>query len=213
MWNGRTDAVQSNVDIVVSGNRITSVEPHRDALHRGAVRVDASNETVIPGLIEIHTHLNKDYGEALGRAFLAWGITTVRNPATNAFDTWKTGRRSNPARGSGRASSRQVSRSTARASTIRAERRSTTPVSCRWRCSTREVRIRLHQDLRAASGPDAEANHRRGASNGDAGDLARALSGRGDGADGVEHIRGTSRRGYSPKISGCRARIAMWSIC
>ena len=49
--------------------------------------VDASNETVIPGLIEIHTHLSKDYGEALGRAFLAWGITTVRNPATNTYET------------------------------------------------------------------------------------------------------------------------------
>src|SRR6185295_13778107 len=88
-WNGRADALQTNVDIVVSGNRIQSVEPHREALHRvdaGTV-VDASNETVIPGLIEIHTHLNKDYGEALGRAFLAWGVTTVRNPATNAFDT------------------------------------------------------------------------------------------------------------------------------
>src|SRR4029077_5508132 len=79
-WSGRTDAIQNNVDIVVSGNRIRSVEPHRDALHTGIV-VDASNETVIPGLIEIHTHLSKDYGEALGRIFLAWGITTVRNPA------------------------------------------------------------------------------------------------------------------------------------
>ena len=49
--------------------------------------IDASNETVIPGLIEIHTHLSKSYGEALGRAFLAWGITTVRNPATNTFET------------------------------------------------------------------------------------------------------------------------------
>ena len=29
--------------------------------------MDASNETVIPGLIEIHTHLSKEYGEALGR--------------------------------------------------------------------------------------------------------------------------------------------------
>ena len=41
-------------------------------LHAGTV-VDASNETVIPGLIEIHTHLSKDYGEALGRIWLSFG--------------------------------------------------------------------------------------------------------------------------------------------
>src|SRR5206468_2240561 len=88
-WNGRTDALQNNIDIIVDGDRIKSVEPHRDALHTGAV-VDASNQTVIPGLIEIHTHLSKGYGEALGRIFLAWGITTVRNPATNTFETLET---------------------------------------------------------------------------------------------------------------------------
>src|SRR6185295_6806700 len=86
LGNCRTDTLQSNVDIVVEGHRIKSVEPHRDALHAGTV-VDASNETVIPGLIEIHTHLSKDFGAALGRMFLAWGITTVRNPATNAYGT------------------------------------------------------------------------------------------------------------------------------
>src|SRR5206468_846287 len=74
---------------VVEGTRIKSVEPHRDALQTGTV-VDASNQTVIPGLIEIHTHLSKEYGEALGRIFLAWGITTVRNPATNTFETLET---------------------------------------------------------------------------------------------------------------------------
>ena len=41
--------------------------------------------TVLPGLIESHTHLSKAFGEAQGRAWLAFGITTVRNPATNAF--------------------------------------------------------------------------------------------------------------------------------
>ena len=38
-WNGRTDALQTDVDIVVDGHRIRSVEPHRDALpHRRAHR-------------------------------------------------------------------------------------------------------------------------------------------------------------------------------
>ena len=49
----------------IEGNRIRQVEPHRDDLHRGTV-VDASGQTVLPGLIESHTHLSKGYGEALG---------------------------------------------------------------------------------------------------------------------------------------------------
>ena len=179
LWDGRTDALQTNVDIIVDGNRIKSVEPHRDALHRvdaGTV-VDASAETVIPGLIEIHTHLNKDYGEALGRAFLAWGVTTVRNPATNAFDTmenreaFESGARIGPrlfTTGEPMDGSRVY---------YPGASRSTTPGSCRCAAARERLRIRFRQDLRPAAGRDAEAHHRRGASHGDAGDLARALSG------------------------------------
>ena len=35
-WNGRGDTAQTNIDIVVDGSRIKSVEPHDDALHAGA---------------------------------------------------------------------------------------------------------------------------------------------------------------------------------
>jgi hypothetical protein len=34
----------------------------------------------MPGLIDWHTHLQPDFGEAQGRAFLAFGITTVQSP-------------------------------------------------------------------------------------------------------------------------------------
>src|SRR4029077_9399766 len=60
-WDGKSSAPRSDVDIVVDGNRIRSVGPHRSDLHAGTV-IDASNDTVIPGLIEIHSHLNKSYG-------------------------------------------------------------------------------------------------------------------------------------------------------
>ncbi len=78
-------AAETAMDIVIEGPRIVTVAPHRDDLHRGTV-VDAGTSTVLPGLIESHTHLVKSYGEALGRIFLAFGVTTVRNPATNAFE-------------------------------------------------------------------------------------------------------------------------------
>ena len=85
LFDGRNTGAREAVDIVIEGNRIRQVEPHRDDLHRGTV-VDASGQTVLPGLIESHTHLSKGYGEVLGRIWLSFGITTIRNPAANPFE-------------------------------------------------------------------------------------------------------------------------------
>jgi hypothetical protein len=48
--------------------------------------VDASDLTVMPGLTEFHSHLQKDYGAAQGRAWLAFGITTVRSPGNTPYE-------------------------------------------------------------------------------------------------------------------------------
>jgi len=201
LWNGRTDTLQPNVDIVVEGNRIRSVEPHRDALHAGTV-VDASNETVIPGLIEIHTHLSKDFGEALGRIFLAWGVTTVRNPATNTYDT---------------AENREAFESGARIGPrlfttgepfdgsriyypggVSLDDTGQLPLALQHAKEAGFDFVKTYVRL-----PDAmqkriiEEAHRMGMPV-TSHELYPAVA---FGADGVEHIRGTSRRGYSPKIS------------
>ena len=201
-WNGRGDALQTNVDIVVDGNRIKSVEPHKDGQHVGTV-VDAANETVIPGLIEIHTHLSKDFGEALGRIFLAWGITTVRNPATNTFETLEY---------------REAVDSGAR---IGPRLFTTGPPFDGTRIyypggmsvdDTGQLPLALQRAKDADFDfvktyvrlPDlmqkriVEEAHRMGMPV-TSHELYPAVA---FGADGVEHIRGTSRRGYSPKISG-----------
>ncbi|PYO65393.1 MAG: amidohydrolase, partial [Gemmatimonadetes bacterium] len=47
--------VQHNVDILVLGSRIARVAP-RGALPVGARLVDLGNRTVLPGLIDAHTH-------------------------------------------------------------------------------------------------------------------------------------------------------------
>jgi Tol biopolymer transport system component len=82
----KSDAARENVDIVIDGNRIESVEPHRDAAHAGFRVVDAGAHTVMPGLIEYHTHQQKDLGEAHERAALAFGITTVRSPGSTPYE-------------------------------------------------------------------------------------------------------------------------------
>ena len=85
LFDGRSPAVRTDVDVVIRDNRIEQVVDHRADLHQGRF-VDASDGVVMPGLIEMHTHLSKDYGEALGRIWLSYGITSVRNPAANAYD-------------------------------------------------------------------------------------------------------------------------------
>ena len=86
LFDGRRDVLQSDIDLVLEGNRIRSVEAHRPELHVDTV-IDASDRTVMPGLIEMHTHLNKEFGEKLGRIFLSYGVTTVRIPAGSPYDS------------------------------------------------------------------------------------------------------------------------------
>src|ERR1019366_4429183 len=44
------------------------------------------NLTAMPGLIEYHSHLQKDFGEAEDRAWLSFGITTVRSPGNTPYE-------------------------------------------------------------------------------------------------------------------------------
>jgi Tol biopolymer transport system component/imidazolonepropionase-like amidohydrolase len=99
--DGLHAASMANIDVVIEGNRIRSVEPHRAALHTGRF-VDASNETVMPGLIEAHGHYIDTNGSTFGRLLLAYGITTVRSPGTKPSEgieqreAFEAGRRPGP---------------------------------------------------------------------------------------------------------------------
>jgi Tol biopolymer transport system component/imidazolonepropionase-like amidohydrolase len=82
-----TDATQADRDIVVEGNRIVAIVPHDPALHARADRViDGTGLTAIPGLIEHHAHVQKDFGANAHLAWLAYGITTVRDPGNQPYD-------------------------------------------------------------------------------------------------------------------------------
>jgi len=84
--DGKSPTARADMDIVVDGNRIVSVGAHSASLHAGAKVVDASNLTAMPGLIEFHSHLQKDLGEAEDRAWLSFGITTVRSPGNTPYE-------------------------------------------------------------------------------------------------------------------------------
>lgn len=85
--DGKNETVRKDMDIVVVGNRIKSVGLHSAANHTGARVVDATGLTVMPGLIEHHAHLQKDFGSASGKAYLAWGITTMRSPGGSPYES------------------------------------------------------------------------------------------------------------------------------
>jgi Tol biopolymer transport system component/imidazolonepropionase-like amidohydrolase len=200
LWDGTTAGLQHDVDVVVEGNRITSVTPHRGG--HDATVIDASNETVIPGLIEIHTHLSQNFGEALGRAFLSWGITTVRNPATNTFETtefresFESGSRVGPRLittgepfdgtriyypgGTSLGDTGQVPLELQHAKDFGYD--------------FIKTYVRLPDLMQKRIIESAHAMGMPVTSH----ELYPAVA---YGADGVEHIRGTSRRGYSPKVT------------
>jgi Tol biopolymer transport system component len=81
LWTGTSGSVQRNVDIVVKGNRIASVGPARprSAYGAGVQYVDASGQTVIPGLWDAHVHEGMDQpyaGNRRDRLELSLGVTS-----------------------------------------------------------------------------------------------------------------------------------------
>ncbi|WP_248963607.1 amidohydrolase family protein [Sphaerisporangium perillae] len=86
MWDGVSATVARDVDIIVRGQRIAAIEPHRDG--RPGTLVDAGDKFVMPGLIDIHHHREMQgyaYGSRQGPLWLALGITTTRSPGSPAF--------------------------------------------------------------------------------------------------------------------------------
>ena len=92
----------SNQDIVIEGDKIVSVGAASSAQTSGATVIDLPNATVLPGLIDAHTHLtmNPNFGyQTLGishprqaligahnaRLTLEAGFTTVRNVGAEDF--------------------------------------------------------------------------------------------------------------------------------
>jgi Tol biopolymer transport system component/imidazolonepropionase-like amidohydrolase len=89
-WKGEGPEEQKDVDILIAGNRIEQVTPHSShAPEQGLRVVEASSMTVMPGLWENHAHPNSHnsiyFGSRMGRLWLAYGITELRDMADNAY--------------------------------------------------------------------------------------------------------------------------------
>jgi Tol biopolymer transport system component/imidazolonepropionase-like amidohydrolase len=203
LFDGRAAALRTNVDVVIRGHRIEQVVDHRADLHSGRV-IDAAADVVMPGLIEMHAHLGKEFGEALGRIWLSYGITSVRNPAANPYEALEekeaigAGIRRGPrvfwtggpfdglrifysgGVGLGSGGDRQ----------LQLELQKTVELGY----DLIKTYVRLDDRLQRRVIEFAHANGMPVTSH----EIYPAVAA---GADGVEHIRGTSRRGYSPKVT------------
>jgi len=99
LFNGIDPVYQENIDIIINGNRIEALQP-RSAKSPEPI-IDVSAHSVMPGMFEMHAHMGNLH-EPQGRTWLAYGITTVRDPGSNPYlakerqETWDSGRRPGP---------------------------------------------------------------------------------------------------------------------
>ena len=101
LFDGVHADYRRHVDVHVRGGRIAVISPRGVVPPQGKV-IELPNATVIPGLIDVHAHQNSLAGERLGRAWLAYGVTTVREVASDVpealqrAEVWATGRSPGP---------------------------------------------------------------------------------------------------------------------
>ena len=84
LFDGIGTQYRRHVDIHIEDGRITNVVA-RGRLPLPADVVDATQRTVLPGFIDAHAHDVSLIGELAGRAWLAWGVTTVRSVDADAL--------------------------------------------------------------------------------------------------------------------------------
>lgn len=101
LWDGNGDDYRHDIDIVIDNAHIISIKPH-DTHPDDIPVIDAGAHTVLPGLIDHHVHFEPHKGEWIGRALLAFGITTVVEPgglpyeSREHMESWLSGRRPGP---------------------------------------------------------------------------------------------------------------------
>jgi len=101
LFDGESKHYRERVDILVEGNRIKEITDWGQHNFKGRL-IDARDKTLLPGLFEMHAHQSSLSGERLGRIWLAFGITSVREPGAEPYEalerreSWQSGRRNGP---------------------------------------------------------------------------------------------------------------------
>ncbi|MDJ1503122.1 amidohydrolase family protein [Xanthocytophaga agilis] len=200
LFNGLSATYQKNVDIVIEGNRIKEIVPHQTG--RIGKIIDASDKTVIPGLFEMHTHQYAMTGEKQGRLWLSYGITSIREPGADPYDalerkeSWASGARKGPRQffTGGLTDGSRIYYGLATSIHSEAHLELELKRSIRLEYDLIKTYVRMPDLMQQRITTFAHAHGIPVSSH----EIYPAM---GYAVDAVEHIGGTSRRGYSPKIS------------
>lgn len=98
---GVDSSYKSDVDIYIEANRIKKFGSPANR-EPGISVIEASDKVVMPGLFEMHTHQSTGTGERLGKIWLSYGITSVREPGSDPYEAlerkeaWSSGIRPGP---------------------------------------------------------------------------------------------------------------------
>ncbi|HYS46862.1 MAG TPA: amidohydrolase family protein, partial [Rhizomicrobium sp.] len=196
--DGVSRTARADMDIAINGNRIASVGPHV----AGRPAIEAPRLTAMPGLIDFHTHRQSDFGEQQGRAFLAYGITTVRSPGGLPYEAVE----DREASDAGMRVSPRIFNTGHLMEWQRVYYKMGTAISSNAQLAMELERARiLGFDMLKSyvRMPDLQQRHIVAFAHGigipaSSHEIYPAAY---DGIDSVEHTEGTSRRGYSPKMT------------
>ena len=195
--------VAEGLDLLVEAGRIVSITPTGETPPEDIRVVRTEGATLIPGLIEMHTHPRTPaFGNRFGRLHLAFGVTSVRIPAAAPHrvveerESILAGRRVGPRlflTGITLDGDRIYYPGAAPATTEEA-----------FRAAFELARaldydlVKTYVRLDDESQRDAIRRAHRMGSFVTSHELYPAVR---HGVDGIEHIKGTSRRGFSPKVT------------
>jgi Tol biopolymer transport system component len=89
IWDARSPRYREG-DVVIESNRIADILAPGSAASGESPVLDGSGLTLLPGLIDMHTHRQVHgygYGHRMALALLAMGITASRSPGGAAYET------------------------------------------------------------------------------------------------------------------------------
>jgi hypothetical protein len=199
LFSGHGEGYRAGIDIRIENGRIEAVFAHRD--HDPSAQViDAGDATVLPGLIDHHAHFEAHQGGWIGRAWLAFGVTSVVEPgglpyASRALmEAWDSGKRAGPRLFFAGPQLDGERKFFPFASHIRDDKR------LQWEFARGErlgyAMVKTYTHMPVARQQAAIRAARRAGLPLSSHELFPAL---GLGASRVEHLRGSSRLGYSSK--------------
>ena len=62
--DGKSDQIRSQVSIIIEGNKIVAVESGYTRARNGEQVIDLKNRTVLPGLMDMHVHIEGENSPA-----------------------------------------------------------------------------------------------------------------------------------------------------